>query len=149
MKLLEYALVFVAAAVPGIEIALVIPAGIVRGLSPFWVLLLAFAGNLLTVLLLIAGFAKLEAWMKQKLQPPSGRRAKQMQRAKRIMNKYGLPGLALLGPLVIGSHIAAFIGLSLGASPRWTVLWMTISIGVWTLGVGISSILGFEWFVNR
>jgi len=41
-----------------------------------------------------------------------------------------LPGLALLGPLVIGSHLAAFIGVLFGATKRATLFWMTISLAL-------------------
>jgi hypothetical protein len=34
------------------------------------------------------------------------------------MNNYGLPGLALLGPILISTHIAAFIGMTLGATKK-------------------------------
>ncbi|OXS77390.1 small multi-drug export protein [Domibacillus enclensis] len=149
MQLVEYSLVFIAAAIPWMEIALVIPVGIVRGLSPFWVMLLGFTGNMLTVLMLIFGFARVEEWMKKRFDLKNGRQTKQMDRARRIMNKYGLPGLALLGPLFIGTHIAAFIGLSFGADKKWTTLWLTISIGLWTLIIGIATMLGFDFFLQQ
>ena len=60
--ILEYILVFLGAAIPWFEIALVIPLGIVWGLSPFWVMLLAFVGNMVTVLALIVGFARFKDW---------------------------------------------------------------------------------------
>ncbi|MBP2079464.1 hypothetical protein [Oceanobacillus polygoni] len=44
--LIDYMLVFIAASVPWLEVGLVVPLGIIRGLSPFWVMLLAFIGNL-------------------------------------------------------------------------------------------------------
>lgn len=151
MQFIEYLLVFVAAAIPWLEIALVIPVGIVRGLSPFWVMFLGFAGNLLTVLMLIFGFSKAENWMKKRFagKEMNQRQMKQMERARSIMNKYGLPGLALLGPLFIGTHIAAFIGLSFGADKNWTALWLTISIGLWTLVIGIATMLGFDFFLQK
>lgn len=51
--LLTYALVFILAATPWIELLVVIPPGITIGLDPFAVALLAFVGNLTTVYLLI------------------------------------------------------------------------------------------------
>ncbi|MGG3449830.1 small multi-drug export protein [Domibacillus aminovorans] len=149
MQLLEYALVFIAAAIPWMEIALVIPVGIVRGLSPYWVMFLGFTGNMLTVLMLIVGYKKVEEWVKNKLQKTGKAQLKQTDRARAIMNKYGFPGLALLGPIFIGTHIAAFIGLSFGADKKWTALWLTISIGLWTLVFGIGTMLGFDFFLKQ
>lgn len=142
----EYALIFLGAAIPWFEIALVIPLGIVWGLSPAWVMITAFAGNMLTVMLLIVGFDKFRIWYDKRQQEKGKEPSKKNDRAVRIWNKYGLPGLSLLGPILIGTHIAAFIGMTLGATKRNTTVWMIISIGVWTLAFGILTALGFDFF---
>ncbi|PKH11438.1 small multi-drug export protein [Planomicrobium sp. MB-3u-38] len=142
----EYALVFLGAAIPWLEIALVIPLGIVWGLSPFWVMLLAFVGNMVTVLALIIGFDRFKDWYNKRQEEKGKTQNKKSERAKRIWNKYGLPGLALLGPILIGTHIAAFIGMTLGATKKNTTVWLTISIAVWTLAFGILTALGFDFF---
>src|SRR6185437_16047020 len=90
-------------------------------------------GNLLTVLILIMAFQEVNAWMESRKKRDGKADSKRTERGKRIWNKYGLPGLALLGPILIGTHIAAFIGLLFGASRVNTTIWMTISIALWTL----------------
>ena len=144
----EYFLVFLGAAIPWLEIALVVPLGIIRGLSPFWVMLLAFVGNMLTVLLLILGFQFVKEWVTSRKNQNEKEDSKRTERGKRIWSKYGMPGLALLGPVVIGTHIAAFIGLLFGASKVNTTIWMTISIALWTLVFGIATAMGFNFFVQ-
>ncbi|MBE4910651.1 small multi-drug export protein [Bacillus luteolus] len=144
----EYALVFLGAAIPWLEIALVIPLGIIRGLSPFWVMVVAFVGNMATVLPVIIGFEKVRQWYQKRAEKLGTAPSKRSERAKAIWNKYGLPGLALLGPILIGTHIAAFIGMSLGAEKKWTILWLTISIGLWTLIFGVATALGFDFFTR-
>lgn len=146
--MIEYFLVFLGAAIPWLEIALVIPLGIISGLSPFWVMLLAFTGNMLTVLLLIIGFQKVKDWLASRSKKDGKDDSKRTERGKRIWNKYGMPGLALLGPFFIGTHIAAFIGLLFGASKVNTTIWMTISIALWTLILGIATAMGFNFFVQ-
>ncbi len=145
----EYFLVFLGAAIPWLEIALVIPLGILRGLSPFWVMTLAFIGNMLTVLILIIAFQKVKEWMESRKHREGKSESKRTERGKRIWNKYGMPGLALLGPILIGTHIAAFIGLLFGASKVNTTIWMTISIALWTLIFGIATGMGFDFFVKN
>ncbi len=147
--MVEYFLVFLGAAIPWLEIALVIPLGIIRGLSPFWVMLLAFVGNMLTVLFLIIAFKKVQVWMESRKQKSGKGDSKRTERGKLIWNKYGMPGLSLLGPILIGTHIAAFIGLLFGASKVNTTIWMTISIALWTLIFGIATMLGFDFFINK
>ncbi|MBD8015872.1 small multi-drug export protein [Microbacterium sp. APC 3898] len=145
----EYFLVFLGAAIPWFEIALVIPLGIIWGLSPFWVMVLAFVGNMVTVLALIIGFDRFQIWYNKRQEAKGKAVSKKNERAKRIWNKYGLPGLAMLGPILIGTHIAAFIGMTLGATKKNTTLWLTISIAVWTLAFGILTALGFDFFTRE
>ena len=145
----EYILVFLGAAIPWFEIALVIPLGIVWGLSPFWVMVLAFVGNMITVLALILGFDRFKVWYTKRQEAKDKLQNKKSERAKRIWNKYGLPGLAMLGPILIGTHIAAFIGMTLGASKKNTTVWLTISIAAWTLAFGILTALGFDFFTRE
>lgn len=145
----EYFLIFLGAAIPWLEIALVIPIGIVSGLSPIWVMILAFVGNMLTVGLLIIGFDKFKIWWIKRQEAKGKTKSKRSDRAKKIWSRYGLPGLALLGPILIGTHIAAFIGMTLGASKKWTTLWMTVSIALWTLVFGILTALGFDFFIRE
>ncbi|WP_203339735.1 small multi-drug export protein [Planococcus beijingensis] len=145
----EYFLVFLGAAIPWFEIALVIPLGIIWGLSPFWVMVVAFIGNMLTVLALIIGFDRFQIWYNKRQEAKGKNVSKKSERAKRIWNRYGLPGLAMLGPILIGTHIAAFIGMTLGATKKNTTLWLTISIAVWTLAFGILTALGFDFFTRE
>ncbi|WP_240620139.1 small multi-drug export protein [Peribacillus acanthi] len=94
-ELWAYIMVFLLAAIPWIEVA-VIPLGIVKGLSPFWVGLLAFAGNFSTVFILVIFFERIMAMRKKKSKEGKSRR---QRRAKEIFNKYGLPGLSIAAPI--------------------------------------------------
>lgn len=147
--LYEYLLVFLGGAIPWLEIALVIPVGIVSGLSPTGVMISAFAGNLSTVLVVIFGFQKVKEWRNARRKEEDQKESKRTERGTKIWNKYGTPGLALLGPIVIGTHIAAFIGLLFGAKKRNVTVWMIISIGLWSLIFGIVTAMGFDFFVVK
>ncbi len=56
--IVEYLLVFLGAAIPWFEIALVIPFGIITGLNPVAVIVIAFIGNMVTLLALIFGLVQ-------------------------------------------------------------------------------------------
>nr|WP_285890874.1 small multi-drug export protein [Mesobacillus maritimus] len=148
MIIYEYFLVFLGAAIPWFEIALVIPLGIVAGLSPFWVMVLAFVGNLSTVIPIVYAYDKVKQWLEKRRKKQGKESSKRNERAKKIWNKYGLPGLALLGPILIGIHIATFIGMSLGAQKNWVLVWMIASLAIWTLVFGFATILGFDLFLQ-
>ncbi|PIC71489.1 DNA-binding protein [Sporosarcina sp. P16b] len=147
--MLEYIMVFLGAAIPCIEIMIVIPLGIIRGLSPIWVIVLSFAGNMATVLLLIVGFQNIKEWIARRKRKKGNSGSKRQRRAEKIMNTYGLPVLALAGPILIGTHIAAFIGLVLGAKKVNTAIWSAISIALWCVVFGMLTVMGFDFFVDR
>ena len=144
----EYFLVFLGAAIPWLELALVIPLGIVTGLNPVWVVIVGFIGNMVTVLALIIGYDRFKLWLAKRRQGKEEKESKRSERAKKLWNKYGLPGMLLLGPILIGTHIAAFIGMSLGASKRQTTIWSVISIALWAVVFGVLTALGFDFFVR-
>lgn len=137
----QYVLIFVLAAIPLLEILVVIPIGIAIGLDPVLVAIAAFAGNVLPIYAICLAYDHLRSWFESEQSDstePSGRR----KRATQLWNRYGLPGLALLSPVVTGVHLAALFALGLGARTRDTLLWMTVSIALWTVVITAGSVLG-------
>ena len=146
--IVDYFLVFLGAAIPWLELALVIPLGIISGLNPLAVVIVGFVGNMVTVIALIIGYDKFKIWLAKRNEGKEKKESKRSVRAKALWDKYGLPGMLLLGPILIGTHIAAFIGMTLGASKVKTMLWSTISIGAWAILFGVLTALGFDFFVQ-
>lgn len=137
----EYILVFILAAIPIIEIGIVIPLSLVKGLNPILVAIFAFLGNLSTVYLLIVFFEKYQQWRGKRKDKPK----KRSKRAVDIWNKYGLPGLSITAPILIGSHIAVIIAIAFGANKFLTLLWITISLGLWAIAFTVVSYYGVQW----
>ncbi|MBD8069830.1 small multi-drug export protein [Bacillus sp. PS06] len=137
MNVLEYlwayVLVFILAAVPFFEGYGVVALAMIAGLSPIAAILIAIAGNVATVLLLIVFVEKIKAWRRKRKGGEEKEPGKRMVRAQNLWNKYGLPGLALIGPLVVGSHITAFVSLTLGGTKQKVAVWMTASIVIWCI----------------
>lgn len=143
----KYMLVLIGAAIPWIEVLAVVPLGIVAGLSPTIVMLVAFIGNMLTVIPVVIIFDKLK-YMYVRRREKQGKESKRSVRAVHLFRKYGVIGLALLGPILLGTHVATFIGMSMGANRREMLVWMAISIAVWVIGVGVITAYGFDLFIN-
>lgn len=150
---LVYLGVFVAAAIPWLEVLLVVPAGIVAGLPPLPVILVAIAGNTATLLPLVWAGDRLRAWFRRRRPPPDGTESfddahGRGGRARRLLDRYGLPGLAALGPLLTGVHVAAVVALAAGADRRRTALWLTAGLVVWAVIAGAATVLGLDAFVD-
>ena len=135
----QYTLVFLAAATPWLEIVLVIPVAIGLGLSPIPVTVISFVGNALPVFGIVALF---RAWEERR--GPVQR--SWSPRARRVWDRFGLPGIALAGPAVTGIHLAAVMALALQADRRRTALWMTLSLGIWSVATLLVTLAGFEGF---
>jgi Ca2+/H+ antiporter, TMEM165/GDT1 family len=110
--------VFIAGAVPWLEAVVVIPIGILLGLPVVWTVVLALAGNIATIVLFAAGSERILsaiARRREKHGKPDQDDSR-TARAKRIFVRYGDVGMAVVGPLVIGTQFAAAIAVSLGVS---------------------------------
>ncbi len=71
--------------------------------------------------------------------------SKVKKRARHIFDRYGLPGLALLGPAVTGIYSALLLALALKCPLRSIAFWMTISLACWSLAIGLVSFYGLDW----
>ncbi|PYZ97036.1 small multidrug efflux protein - like protein [Alteribacter lacisalsi] len=161
-------MIFIMAALPWLEILVVIPIGIGIGLNPFGVGLVSFIGNFLPVVLIVylMKWFQSTAWYKrwkikrqkkkaekeaaavtEKEQRKLAKKKRRNERAGRIFGKYGLPGLALLGPAVTGIHLAAVIALSLKAGKLSTTVWMGVSLFAWTVLLTVVSYYGFDFIL--
>ncbi|MFD0771946.1 small multi-drug export protein [Bacillus sp. CGMCC 1.60114] len=147
-ELWQYLVLFLLAFAPWMDVSIVVPLGIVWGLQPFAVGLTAFTGNLILVLLLGFFFKQFAKWrtarkFKKGITTPS----KKETRSRRIWERYGIPGLALLAPILVGTDIAAVLALTFGSSRRHVISWMTVSLAVWTVIFVVASMYGFS-FLN-
>lgn len=152
--------VFVGGAIPWLEAIVVIPAGIIAGLPPVLVILAGASGNLLTVAL--AAFAgerlkeKWSAWRRRRreragtaadpiAQTRGAERAQKRQaRIERIMTRGGLPLLALVGPLGVGTQISALVAVATGVRARSAFAWIGGATLAWCIVAGVAAVHGIE-----
>lgn len=142
----SYLAVFLLTAIPWIESAVVVTLAIAFGLDPVISTIIAFAGNWLILLLTIFLFDRWQEWRKKK-RAENGiekEKSKTRKRAYNIFVKYGLPGLAFLGPLFIGTEIAAAFAMIFKAPRKNVLILMTISLAFWTILFAIASYYGFD-----
>ncbi|PIC83731.1 small multi-drug export protein [Sporosarcina sp. P1] len=144
--MITYLLVFLAGAAPGFEVLVAVPLGILRGMSSPTAIVVGFAGNAFTIVLEIIVFQKLKNWWESKKKTDVKTPSKRTERAEKIWKRFGVPGLALLGPVLIGSHLAAFLALALGSSKSQTAFWLLLSLAIWSIVFGTLTVLGVDAF---
>lgn len=144
--ILQFLGVMLVAMVPFIEGYFAVPLGIAIGFSPVLTIMAAIVGNWISVMVFIYAGDVIRGWFKKrkKSQKSEERENKRLERGKKMFEKYGVPGVSLLGPLVVGDHIAALVCLASGATRRSVVIWQTVAIVVWAVGMGVLALLGFN-----
>ena len=142
--MLQYALVFLFAAIPVIEILVVVPIAIGLGLNPVATGVVAFAGNVGSVYALILFSRRIMDWWTGRRENGDEGPSDRYARARRLWDRYGLPGVALGGPVLAGVHVAALVALLAGSRSGAAAVWMTAGIAVWTVLLVLGSVAGFS-----
>ncbi|MBB4930728.1 putative membrane protein [Lipingzhangella halophila] len=145
--------IFLGGAAPWLEAVVVIPAGIVAGLHPVVAVLAGATGNLLTVGIAAWSGERIRRWWRARRRarrgadtdtdptgdPPRDRRA---ARAKRIVQRWGMPMLALLGPLGLGTQVSAVVAVGIGITSRAAFAWIGAATVVWSLIAAAAALTG-------
>ena len=126
--------VFIFGAIPWFEAIGVVPGGILVGLNPTLTVIAAAAGNLITIAVFAYGGAKIRSWVIARReakgkQPKSDRWAK----AQKAFEKYGIYGMAILGPLIIGTQFAAAASVAAEVRPARVTLGISIAMLLWAI----------------
>ncbi len=154
--------VLIGGAIPWLEAVAVIPAGMLLGLPTLAVVVAAIVGNLATVALVAFGGERVRSRLLRRRRRADdqgdgraddqgdsqgdvqGVRSGRASRAERVMARFGLPGLAILGPLGVGTQMSAAIVVSLGVSGRRAFAW----VGASTVGWSVAAALLFSWGID-
>ena len=140
MNIEEWGLVgiFIAGAIPWMEAIAVVPSGIILGLNPTATVTAAILGNAITIFL----FAYLGSTIREKIiarriaKGKSGESPK-FDKALRAFDKYGIYGMAFLGPIIIGTQFAAAASVAAGVKPLRVSILITTSMILWATLIAV------------
>ena len=128
--------IFLAGAIPWFEAIAVVPAGILFGLDPVLTVIAAATGNIIT----IAGFAyggnSLRSWIiRRRLAKGKDGESPKLIKAQQAFDKYGIYGMAVLGPILIGTQFAAAASVAAGVKPLKVSILISASMVLWALSI--------------
>ena len=133
--LVQPLIVAVAGAVPFVEGEGAAAIGIVGGLNPVVAAIAGAVGNFLCVLVVVLLGARVRTAVVTRggrtEEPPSARRRKVM----RAYERYGTPGVSLLGPLLVPTQITSAALVSTGVPAKTVLVWQAAAIVLWTTAV--------------
>jgi hypothetical protein len=135
--------IFLAGATPWLEAIAVVPAGIIFGLDPVLTVIAAATGNAITIFLFAYAGSSIRAWLirRREAKGQVGDSPK-YQKALAAFEKYGIWGMAALGPVLIGTQFAAAASVAAGVKPLKVSLLITGSMLLW--GTAIALLMVFS-----
>ncbi|CPU66820.1 Uncharacterised protein [Mycobacteroides abscessus] len=61
---------------------------------------------------------------------------------RQVFDRYGVPGVSLLGPLLLPSHVTAAAMVGFGAPRARVFTWGVVAVAAWALVLGVVVHLG-------
>ena len=128
--------IFIAGAIPWMEAIAVVPAGILFGLDPVLTVIAAVAGNAITIFLFAYAGASIRTWLikRREAKGKTGDSPKYLK-AIAAFDKYGIWGMAALGPILIGTQFAAAASVAAGVKPLKVSILITASMALWSIAI--------------
>jgi hypothetical protein len=131
-------------AIGAVELWAAVPAGLALHLHPVLTAVTAALGAIAGAALILGVGEGARAWIARR----RGKRdAGEPSTIRRVWIRYGVAGVGLLAPLLIGAPLGTTLGVAFGAPGRRLLLWMSLGIVLWsgvlTLG-GVLGIAGVE-----
>ncbi|MCI4012469.1 hypothetical protein [Brevibacterium sp. ZH18] len=137
---LQWAGVMLVSAIPFVESYFGSVIGVAIGLHPVVAIIVAVIGNAVSMLVFVygAGAIRDKATKNREDAEPSPKR----QRLKRMFDKFGVPGVSLLGQTLLPSQITSSAMVGFGANRNVVAFWQIISIILWGVLFGVLATLG-------
>ncbi|MEV7619004.1 hypothetical protein AB0N59_02590 [Microbacterium sp. NPDC089321] len=132
---LQWAGVMLAAAIPFIESYFGTLIGAIAGVPLPIAVLAAVVGNVISMLVFvfIASAARQKVMARRGADAAPDAPSPRREKVKRMFDRFGVPGVSLLGQTVLPSQITSGMMVSFGASRNAVIFWQVISIIIWAI----------------
>lgn len=132
--LLQWLGVALGGAIPFVESYLGSAIGVVAGLNPVVAVAAAVAGNVVSMLAFVLTADRIR--QRRGVQDPATMTPKR-QRVMRMLDRFGVPGVSLLGQTLLPSQISSAALVAAGARTRAVIGWQVVSIILWGVGFAL------------
>ncbi|MHC9046145.1 small multidrug efflux protein [Microbacterium saperdae] len=154
--LVQPLIVALAGAIPFIEGEGAAGIGIIGGIPPVIAAIAAMIGNFVCVAILVLASSGARQAIVNRARsresviagggaplvdetpsPEAGRSAARKEKFQRAFERYGVPGVSLLGPLLLPTHFTATMLAAAGIGKARILLWQAVAIVGWTTIVAV------------
>lgn len=141
-EFLQWFGVLLAAAIPFVESYFGSAVGVLAGLNPAVAIAAAVVGNILSMLIFVLSSHGVRSRVTAGKEPKA--LTPRSEKLKARFDRYGVPGVSLLGQLFLPSQITSAAMVSFGASKNSVIFWQIISIILWGITFGVLAVLGIS-----
>lgn len=141
---LQWLGVILVSAIPFVESFFGGPIGILAGMHPAIAIGAAVLGNMLSLILVVYVAHWVRTAILHKRPQPDTEKSAKREKVKRIFDRFGVPGVSILGPLALPSQFTAPLMVSFGASRHAVMAWMLVSVILWGVGFGLLAAWGLS-----
>jgi hypothetical protein len=121
-----------------------VPVGFAFGLGLLWTWFLTAAGSSVAAVVIHLSGTRIREYLERRRKKPFKQKAS--SRARKLMDRYGTPGLGFFGSLLMGPNLTMLLGLAIVSSPRKLLGWTLVGIVVWTFALSLTASLGIDLF---
>jgi hypothetical protein len=130
--------IFLAGAIPWMEAIAVVPSGIALGLNPIATVIAAVLGNAITIFVFAYAGSSIRARIsRRRLAKGKSSESPRFEKAVKAFDRYGIYGMAALGPVIIGTQFAAAASVAAGVKPLRVSLLVNASMVIWSIVLAI------------
>lgn len=114
--------------------------GVLAGVPAVVAIVAAILGNVVSMVAFVLAAGAIRARTGADEREISPRR----QRLRRSFDRFGVPGVSLLGQTILPSQITSAAMVGFGASRGLVIVWQVVSIVLWGVAFGLLALLGVE-----
>lgn len=133
--------VFLASVIPFVDAIVMVPIGIAIGLNPAGTVVAAVVGDAIAILVFAFGSASIrDRIVNKRVARGKTKQSPKVEKAIRILDKYGMYAVAALAPIFIGTQIAALASAIAGVRPRRISVLIILSTLIWSVVAAVAMV---------
>ncbi len=144
----QWIAVILVSAIPFVESYFGSVIGVALGMHPVVAIAAAVIGNVVSMLAFVLSThstrQKVRSARANKNGAPEKEPAPRRQRLKAAFDRFGVPGVSLIGQTLLPSQLTSAAMVGFGASKNAVIFWQIISIVLWGAAFGTLAHLGFS-----
>ncbi len=120
-----------------------VPLGIALKVSPLYVFLMAILGAYTSAAVICLGHGWIEKLAARCARGDRMRRKR--VKLSKLISRYGVAGMCLIGTVLVGSNLTFLLGLSVVDRKKVLVAWVAAGIALWAAALTVIGAVGFSF----